>query len=147
VGPRRICDIYDFFAPRINALTYLLTYSADQIDEHLIDTLIFGCVSETVKSKLLQKDENLTLDEALDIARTEEATRAQLQNLKEKKLTHTDAVQVRPQHPTSAPPYHKAHARQQMAGNKLRTCNNCGTCHSKDTCPAKGSKMSEVWKI
>jgi len=26
VGPRRICDIYDLFAPRINALTYLLTY-------------------------------------------------------------------------------------------------------------------------
>ena len=27
MGPRRICDIYDFFAPRINALTYLLTYT------------------------------------------------------------------------------------------------------------------------
>jgi len=26
MGPRRICDIYDLFAPRINALTYLLTY-------------------------------------------------------------------------------------------------------------------------
>ena len=23
---RRICDIYDFFAPHINVLTYLLTY-------------------------------------------------------------------------------------------------------------------------
>jgi len=27
VRPRRICDIYDFFAPHINVLTYLLTYS------------------------------------------------------------------------------------------------------------------------
>ena len=26
---RRICDIYDLFAPRINALTYLLTYLCD----------------------------------------------------------------------------------------------------------------------
>ena len=24
--PRRICDIYDFFVPHINVLTYLLTY-------------------------------------------------------------------------------------------------------------------------
>jgi len=24
--PRRICDIYDLFAPHINVLTYLLTY-------------------------------------------------------------------------------------------------------------------------
>jgi len=26
VGPWRICDIYDFFAPHINVLTYLLTH-------------------------------------------------------------------------------------------------------------------------
>jgi len=24
VGPRRICDIYDFFAPHINVLTYFI---------------------------------------------------------------------------------------------------------------------------
>jgi len=25
-GPRRICDIYDFFAPHINVLTYLILH-------------------------------------------------------------------------------------------------------------------------
>jgi len=29
VGPRRICDIYDFFAPHINVLTYLLYLLTD----------------------------------------------------------------------------------------------------------------------
>ena len=32
IASRRICDIYDFFAPRINALTYLLTYHAVKIE-------------------------------------------------------------------------------------------------------------------
>jgi len=31
VRPRRICDIYDFFAPHINVLTYLLTYHHAQM--------------------------------------------------------------------------------------------------------------------
>jgi len=29
--PRRICDIYDFFAPHINVLTYLLTYFTNRV--------------------------------------------------------------------------------------------------------------------
>jgi len=34
VGPRRICDIYDFFAPHINVLTYLLTYTWKLAKKH-----------------------------------------------------------------------------------------------------------------
>jgi len=37
VRPRRICDIYDFFAPHINALTYLLTI--------WLTTIVFACMS------------------------------------------------------------------------------------------------------
>ena len=75
----------DQFVKRIRLIANECAYNADQIDEHLIDTLIFGCSSERIKSKLLQKDENLTLDAALDIARTEEATQAQLRDLQGEK--------------------------------------------------------------
>ena len=40
----------------------------------MLDTLIFGTNSERVQSKLIQRDETLSLDEAIDMARTEEAT-------------------------------------------------------------------------
>ena len=55
-------------------------------NEHMLDTLIiffllFGTNSERVQSKLIQRDETLSLDEAIDIARTEEATKQQLQSL------------------------------------------------------------------
>ena len=52
-------------------------------NEHMLDTLIFGTNSEHVQSKLIQRDETLSLDEAIDIARTEEATKQQLQSLKQ----------------------------------------------------------------
>ena len=50
--------------------------------EHMLDTLVFGTNSERVQSKLIQRDETLSLDEAIDIARTEEATKQQLQSLR-----------------------------------------------------------------
>ena len=39
----------------------------------MIDALIFGTNSQVVQSELLAKDNQLTLDTALDTARTEEA--------------------------------------------------------------------------
>lgn len=57
-------------------------------NEHMLDTLIFGTNSERVQSKLIQRDETLSLDEAIDIARTEEATKQQLQNLRAESNIH-----------------------------------------------------------
>ena len=34
VGPRHICDIYDFFAPHINVFTYFLTYGLNARSLH-----------------------------------------------------------------------------------------------------------------
>jgi len=85
----------DQFVKRIRLIASECAYQADQIDEHLIDTLIFGCTSERIKSKLLQKDENLTLDAALDVARTEEATQAQLRDLQGEKQVQTEVVRVK----------------------------------------------------
>ena len=44
-------------------------------DEHIIDDLIFGSNHKRVQSyKLLEHDDSLNLDKAIDIARTQEAT-------------------------------------------------------------------------
>jgi len=48
----------DQFVKRICLIANECAYHADQIDQHLI----FGCTSERIKLKLLQKDENMTLD-------------------------------------------------------------------------------------
>ena len=46
---------------------------------HLLDAMIFGIKLEKVQSQLLQHDETLTVDQALMLACTEEATRQQIE--------------------------------------------------------------------
>ena len=138
----------DQFVKRIRLIANECAYHADQIDEHLIDTLIFGCSSERIKSKLLQKDENLTLDVALDIARTEEATQAQLRDLQGERQVQTDAVHVKLKQSNGQTRSRQGMpTRQQSPDSKTYVCNNCGTYHVKDACPARGSKCLQCGKL
>ena len=54
-----------------------------------MDTLKCGNNSEREHSKRIQRDGTLSLDEAVVIARTEEATKRQLQNIKAQPSIHT----------------------------------------------------------
>ena len=54
----------------------------------MFDALIFGTNSEHVQSKLIQRDEKLTLDEAIDVARTAEATKQQLNSIRTESAIH-----------------------------------------------------------
>lgn len=76
-------------------------------DEHIIaDALIFGSNSKRTQTKLLDKDATLTLDTALDIARTEEVTSNQIKKISPDSSTRVDAlkhggsVPVKPRGPT-----------------------------------------------
>ena len=51
------------------------------IEERLIEQLILGTRHKKVQEKLLGKDGDLRLDEALDIARTCEATMVRMEQL------------------------------------------------------------------
>ena len=52
VGPRRICDIYDFFAPHINVLTYLLTYLLTRIKSLNVASVLISVKSSVMISHL-----------------------------------------------------------------------------------------------
>ena len=71
----------------------------------MLDTLIFGTNSEHVQSKLIQRDETLSLDEAIYIARTAEATKQQLQTLRAESNIHAMSNR-RPQ--ATHKPWHNA---------------------------------------
>ena len=65
-------------------------------DEHIIDALIFGSNSKCTQTKLLDKDATLTLDTALDISQTEEATNNQIKEISPGTSTHVDALNCCP---------------------------------------------------
>jgi len=61
-------------------------------DEHIIDALIFGSNNPRVQSELLEHDDTLTLDKAINIARTQEATSNQLQDIRGIQTTTVNAL-------------------------------------------------------
>jgi len=50
-------------------------------DEHIIDALTFRSNKPQVRSKLLEHDDTLTLQKAINVVRTQEATSNQLQDI------------------------------------------------------------------
>ena len=76
----------DAFMKNVRLLARECKY--ENTNEHMLDTLIFGTNSEYVQSKLIQRDETLTLDEAIDVARTAEATKQQLNSIRPESAIH-----------------------------------------------------------
>ena len=89
-------------------------------DEHIIDALIFGSNSKHTQTKLLEEDATLTLDTALDIARTDEVTRNQIKEIVTDNSTRTDALK-RGQAPSNA-----ANSPSKPCGPIIGLCGYCG---------------------
>ena len=110
-------------------------------DEHIIDTLIFGSNNPRVQSKLLEYDASLTLNKAVSIARTQEATSNQLQDIRGSQITTVDALQHgrNTQHMNTPP----------AQGTQGERCGNCGTFHDppRRSCPAYGTKCDACGKF
>ena len=100
-------------------------------EEHIIDALIFRSNNSRVQSKLLEQDATLTLDKAIDIARTQEATSHQLHDIWETTTNEVHNLKHTPK-PVSRP-----------------TCGNCGTVNdlsNKTLCPTHGTKCKACGK-
>ena len=101
---------------------------ATEVGERLIEQLIIGTQHKKVLERLLSKGESLTLDEAMDVCRTYEAT-----------LTHTrqlDSGQPKEIHAIGS-------------DNKPRKCGNCGGEHlikPKNKYPAYGTECKTCGK-
>ena len=120
-------ETVDSFVKKIRILVEECRFTSP--DEHIIDALIFTSLIFT-----------LTLDTALDIARTEEVTSNQIKEISPGTSTHVDALScdppIRPRVPI------------------IRLCGCCGTEHDiseRSFCPAYGSKcgacMYSVWTM
>lgn len=112
----------DAFIRKVRVLVSECKYQNS--NEHIIDALVFGSNSQRVQTKLMQKDDTLTLDAALDIARTEEAAQQQVQGMA------GGANQI-----------HTLQNTARSRGRKTR-CGRCGLDHPPEQtdCPAWGDK-------
>ena len=110
----------DSFVEKIRILVEGCKFTSP--DEHVIDAFTFGSNSKRTQTKLLEKDATLTLDTALNIARTEEGTSKQVKGISSDVSTRVDALK---HCPTSKP----RNASNKPSGFVIRLCGCCGTEH------------------
>ena len=105
---------------------------AVETDERLIEQLIISVRHVKIQEKLLSRDDQLTLDIAMDIARTHEATLANIQQFTgETSISHLGRVNKK----------WPAHSNNQREDQP--TCTKCGRRHTADDrCPSRGSKCN-----
>lgn len=118
-------------------------------DEMVRDRIVFATNSPRVREKLLSHGAELTLDQAIDIARSHEIAQVQLKEMVGSKYPNNDAVHAiarRPEH-RSARTSHKARPREPATAQ--RECDRCGGLHTtKDgACPAKGKQCMKCKKF
>ena len=132
-------ETVDCFPKKVRILVRECKYTNP--DEHIIDALIFGSNKPRVQSKLLEHDDTLTLDKAGNIARTQEATNNQLQDIRGSQITAVDALK------------HGPYTGQPLAqGNqaKDKRCGNCGNFHDltrRSLCPAYRTRCETCGKF
>ena len=115
----------DEFVARLRVLAAKCKF-ADVGETHvrLIEQIIVGTKHVAVQEKLLEKGDALSsLDAALDIARTYEATKSHVAQLQSTSSSTVHGVQ-----------------KQQSSASASTNCTRCGLDHSTTaTCPAKGA--------
>ena len=136
---QKLDETVDSFMTRARVLAEDCEYKDKE--EKLIDTLILGVLSIDVRSKLLTKDSALKLNDAMKMARAEEATQKHMSALQEtktigamKSTPRTQSCQQnKPNYSTQPkrPPFMRQNVKQQQG------CLNCRPYQQRDiTCPA-----------
>ena len=98
-------------------------------DSMVRDKIVCGILSSKIREKLLIEGDNLTLEKAVEIAKTHETTKGRLKEMAASS-SENDVDALR-RHPQPAVRHHKF---------SQERCRHCGTHHAKGNCAAKGKQ-------
>ena len=107
--------------------------------EMIRDRIVFGTNSPKVREKLISKGSALTLDKAVELARSFEASQAQLSAMAGSSLNNPEEIVhlVQKQNMGKGPQGTQPSNSQSLRGARL--CGNCGRSHnSLSNCPTRG---------
>ena len=105
-------------------------------DEMVRDRVVIGCHATKTREKLIQEGSDLTLEKAIDIARTDEMSKAQLETMK-----------------TENPSINSGYLKKQNSHRKVKfgrekftskDCSRCGYQHDKGKCQHKENGVLSV---
>ena len=109
-------------------------------DRMIRDRIVMGVMDDTTREKLLQ-NKTLTLQQAVEICRAQEASKTQVRSMQSSVMKDTEVSRVQQGQ------RQKTSAWQQAQGGGNRTCSRCGKGqHRRDACPAKDAKCFKCAK-
>nr|XP_006823887.1 PREDICTED: uncharacterized protein LOC102805367 [Saccoglossus kowalevskii] len=117
--------------------------SDKEMEERLVDQLIWGSCHPDVQKKLIGRNEKLTLKDAIDVARSFEATNKQMRLLASNQDYSSPNKSVNTIKKYSKPQSYKPQ-------QQTKICNNCGKTHdisARKNCPAYGSQCHKCGKM
>ena len=108
------------------------------------DRVVTGCHSTKTREKLLQEGSDLTLEKAIDIARTDEMSETQLETMANEDASINSLNQRKPK--TEQPQKQKnEHTQNKEVPSK--ECHKCGYKHGNNKCYAKGKRCTKCQKL
>ena len=107
-------------------------------DEMVRDRVVIGCHATKTREKLIQEGSDLTLEKAIDIARTDEMSKAQLKTMTTENPSINSVNQKK----------QKSHKKTKSGREKFtsKDCSRCGY-HDKGKCPAQGKRCAKCQKL
>ena len=126
----------DDFPTEARLLIQNSAYPADLHDKLMRDALLFGVDSEVVRKKCIAEENTITSQKAREIARTEEATRMQLEAMTVTSQIHS--LRTRDSDKEKTPPkFHRKTVAREQNPDKI-ICGRCGGGPHKhlQKCPA-----------
>lgn len=127
-------------------------------DRMVRDRIVFGTKSSKVREKLINEGSDLTLEKALDIARTYEMSQKQLQTMNTGEDPNVNVIKKRThQRPenkyrtsyskqSTRPRYEQGARPKPREYNKVPVCQRCGYEHKYGKCPATGKTCNKCNK-
>ncbi|CAB4036179.1 Hypothetical predicted protein [Paramuricea clavata] len=125
--------------------TLAATCEFESLHDGLIrDRIVCGIKAQTLKERMLREND-LTLQKAIDICRAAETSRDQLKSLcgGEKKNNIDTLGRDRRNRYTHEASHQKSNNQQQRG----KACGNCGRSHAPKTCPAYGKPCNHCHKL
>ena len=120
-------ETLDDFINRCRIVASKCDFSEAELNERLIELIIISTPIPEYQKELLTKDKNFTLNQALQLGRTHEASQAHIQALQ--------SLDIEPSSASNIASFNK-HSKQSQ--REPTVCKNCGGSHKKDGqhCPA-----------
>lgn len=115
-------------------------------DDMIKDSIVFGTKDHKVTAKCIDEGSDLTLDKAINFARIQEISRAQLKTMNGEDNS-INAVATKQNQPPSQYAHGNSGKFNRGTSEKLKyTCRYCGGVHETRQCPAYGKLCTKCNK-